>query len=137
MQRRGSMAAQLLRRERAFGVIYRLMGDSFSALAASEREEIMRIFFLAALAGAAFATAIALPNRVDAVTLRTPLGLLHAAATIEVAHPEQVRSCGRRGCWGHYRYYDYYRPWPYYYPSMGPPWGWEWPRCLQTALLRC
>jgi hypothetical protein len=102
-----------------------------------KKEEIVRIFFLAALAGAVFATTIALAKRVDAMTLRIPSGLLDASATVEFAHPEQVRSCGRRGCWGHYRYYDYYRPWPYYYPSMGPPWGWDWPRCLQTALLRC
>jgi hypothetical protein len=126
-----------LERGRAIGVLYRPTGDSLPGLVASDKEEIMRIHFLAALAGAVFAIAIALPNRVDAMTFLTPSGVLDAAATIEVAPPELVRSCGRRGCWGHYRYYNYYRSWPHYYPSMAPPWGWDWPRCLQTALLPC
>ena len=91
----------------------------------------------AALAGAVIAAAMALPNRADAMTFSTPSGVLDAAATIKVAQPEQVRWCGRRGCSGRYRYYEYYRPWPYYYPSMEHHWGWDWPRCLQVALLRC
>jgi hypothetical protein len=90
----------------------------------------------AALAGAVIAAAMALPNRADAMTFSTPSGVLDAGATIDVTRPEQVRWCGSRGCWARYRYYDYYRPWPYY-PSMERHWGWDWPRCLQVALLRC
>jgi hypothetical protein len=91
----------------------------------------------AALAGAVIAAAMALPNRADAMMFSTPSGVLDAGATIDVALPEQVRWCGSRGCWARYRYYDYYRPWPHYYPSMEHHWGWDWPRCLQVALLRC
>jgi len=91
----------------------------------------------AALAGAVIAAAMALPNRADAMTFSTPSGVLDAGATIDVARPEQVRWCGSRGCWARHRYYDYYRPWPYHYPSMEHHWGWDWPRCLQVALLRC
>jgi hypothetical protein len=70
----------------------------------------------AALAGAVIAAAMALPNRADAMTFSTPSGVLDAGATIDVTRPEQVRWCGSRGCWARYRYYDYYRPWPYYNP---------------------
>jgi hypothetical protein len=61
--------------------------------------------------------------------------VLSAAATIDVAQPEQVRWCGWRGCWGGYwgprpDYYGYYRPYPYYaygyYPQ--PYWGWGYRR---------
>ena len=70
---------------------------------------------LAALAGAIFATAVASPKRADAMTFSNPAGVLSAAATIDVAQPEQVRWCGWRGCWGGYwgprpYYYGYYRP---------------------------
>jgi len=90
---------------------------------------------LAALASAIFATAVALPNRADAMTFSTPAGVLSAAATVDVAQPEQVRLCGWRGCWGGYwgprpYYYGYYRPYPYYaygyYPY--PYWGWGYRR---------
>jgi hypothetical protein len=97
----------------------------------------MRKFaLLAALAGAIFATAVALPNRADAMTFSNPAGVLSAAATIDVAQPEQVRWCGWRGCWGGWGgywgprpyYYGYYRPWPYYgyysYFRPYPYWGW-------------
>jgi len=50
----------------------------------------------AALAGAVIATAMALPNRADAMTISAPSSLLDAGATIEVAQPEQVRWCGSR-----------------------------------------
>jgi hypothetical protein len=106
-------------------------------LAASDKEEIMRIYFLAAFVGAAYATAVALPNRVNAMTFSAPEGVLNAAVAVDVAQPEQVRWCGWRGCRG--RHYFYYRP-PYYaypYDYYRPSWGWEWPHCLQTALLRC
>jgi hypothetical protein len=112
--------------------------NSFPPLAASGKEEMMRIYFLAGLAGAAFATAIALPNRVDAMTLSIPSGVPSAAAAVDVVQPEQVRWCGRPECRG--RYYSYYRTWPYSaypYYYYRPSWGWEWPHCLQTALLRC
>jgi hypothetical protein len=94
---------------------------------------------LAALAGTIFATAIAF-NRAHAMALRTPSGLLDAAATIEVAQLEPVRWCGWRGCPSRDRYYGYYRPRPYYYYGYYQPlpydWGW-WPRCLQSALGPC
>jgi hypothetical protein len=94
---------------------------------------------MAALAGTIFATAIAF-NRADAMALRTPSGVLDAAATIEVAQLELVRWCGWRGCPSRYRYYGYYRPRPYYYYGYYRPlpydWGW-WPRCLQSALGPC
>jgi hypothetical protein len=104
------------------------------------KEEFMRKFaLLAALAGALFTTAVAAPNRADAMTISNPAGVLDAVATIdEVAKPEQVRWCGWRGCWGwgYWRprayYYGYYRPWPYYgyypsyyYPYYGYGWGWR------------
>jgi hypothetical protein len=85
-----------------------------------------------ALAGAVIATAMVLPNRADAMTFSTLSGVLDAGATIDVARPYQVRWCGSRGCRTRYRYYDYYRPWPYYYYQ-----GSSWPRCLQVALLHC
>jgi hypothetical protein len=101
----------------------------------------MRKFaLLAALAGAIFAGSISLPNRADAMTFSTPAGVLNAAATIDVAQPEQVRWCGWRGCWGGWNYagprpyyYGYYRPWPYYgsyypYGYYQPYWGWGWRR---------
>ena len=84
------------------------------------KEEFMRKYaVLAALAGAIFTTAVALPNRADAMTFSTPSGVLSAAETIDVAQPEQVRWCGWRGCWGGYwgprpYYYGYYRPYAYY-----------------------
>jgi hypothetical protein len=98
------------------------------------KEEFMRKFaLLAALAGAIFATAVASPNRADAMTFSNPAGVLSAAATIDVAQPEQVRWCGWRGCWGGYwgprpYYYGYYRPYPYYAYGYGyypyPYYGW-------------
>jgi len=98
------------------------------------KEEFMRKYaLLAALAGAIFTTAVALPNRADAMTFSTPSGVLSAAETIDVAQPEQVRWCGWRGCWGGYwgprpYYYGYYRPYPYYYgyyPGFYRPYyGW-------------
>ena len=84
-----------------------------------------------ALAGALIATAMVLPNRADAMTFSTLSGVPDAGATVDIARPDQVRWCGPRGCWARYRYYHYYRPWPYYYQ------GWDWPRCLQSALLHC
>ena len=98
----------------------------------------MRVHFLAALAGVVFATALALPYRVDAMTFSTPSGVLSPAVTVDIAQPEQVRWCGWRGCRG--RHYFYYHPpypgYPYVYYDR-PSWGFEWPHCLQTALLRC
>jgi hypothetical protein len=74
-------------------------------------ETTMRKYSLpAALAGVIFATAVALPNRADAMTFSTPAGVLSAAATADVAQPEQVRWCNWRGCWGPRRVYGYYRP---------------------------
>ena len=98
----------------------------------------MRKYFLATLVGAVFATAMALPNRVGAMTFSTSSGVLSATGAVDVAQPEQIRWCGWRGCRS--RYYAYYRPSPYYaypYDYYRPSWGWEWPHCLQTALLRC
>jgi hypothetical protein len=99
------------------------------------KEEFMRKYaLLAALAGAIFTTAVALPNRADAMTFSTPSGVLDAAATIDVAQPERVRWCGWRGCWGGYwgprpYYYGYYRPYAYYpygyYPAY---YGWGYRR---------
>jgi hypothetical protein len=103
----------------------------------------MRQFaLLAAIAGAIFATAVAVPNRADAMTFSNPAGVLSAAATIDVAQPERVRWCGWRGCWGwgpriwwgpRPYYYGYYRPYPYYaygyYPYAYGGWGyrrWWW-----------
>jgi len=93
---------------------------------------------LAALAGAIFATAVALPNRADAAMFVIPPGRLSAAVTLDAAQAEQVRWCGWRGCFGRYYSrpynYGYHRPWEYYaYYSY----GWDWPRCLQVALLHC
>jgi hypothetical protein len=54
----------------------------------------VRICLRAASAGAVFATAMALPNRVDAMTLSTPSGVLSVAVAVDVAQLEQVRWCG-------------------------------------------
>jgi hypothetical protein len=94
----------------------------------------MKFALLATLAAALFTTGVASSNKANAMTLS---GVLDAGATVDVAQPEQVRWCGSRGCWARYRQYDYYRPWPYYYPGTDHQWGWDWPRCLQVALLRC
>ena len=55
----------------------------------------MRICFLAALAGAVFATAMALPNRVDAMTLIAPSGVL-SAAQCPLGCAERCSDCRRR-----------------------------------------
>ncbi len=95
-----------------------------------DRRMSMRKYALSgALAGAVIATVTVLPNRADAMTFSTLSDVLDAGASIDVAQPDRVRWCGSQGCWARYRYYDYYRPWPYYYQG--------WPRCLQAAISRC
>jgi hypothetical protein len=79
---------------------------------------------LAALAGAVFAAAVAMPNRADAMTFSTPAGVLSAAAAADAAQPEQVRWCGWRGCWG-----GYWGVRPFYgYRYYRPYWGWGYRR---------
>ena len=69
----------------------------------------MRKNSLAILATSIFATAIALPDRADAMTFSAPSGLRSAVTKVDVVQPEQVRWCSWFGC-----PVGYFRPWPYY-----------------------
>ena len=94
----------------------------------------MRKLAMLAVAGTIFFGLLGLSNRADAMTFSTPAALMNAAASADVAQPEQVywrRGWGWRrwGWWPRPYYYGYYRPYYYsYYPYGGyayPYWGWR------------
>jgi hypothetical protein len=106
-----------------------------------------KIALLTAVVGAIFISLFGLSNRADALTFSAPAGVLNAAATVDVAQPQQVwwhRGWGGgwrggwRGGWGgggywgpRPYYYGYWRPSYYaYYPYgyYSPYWGWGWRR---------
>lgn len=94
---------------------------------------------LPALLAAMAVTAVALPDRSDAMTFATPAGLLDAAVSTGLSAPDEVRWCGDRPCWErhhwHHGIYGYHGPsgtwcypWRACYPRVlgGPFGGWEW-----------
>jgi hypothetical protein len=99
----------------------------------NEQEGMMRKYLvLAAMAGAIFAAAAALPDRASAMAIGMPAGLSKAVADTNQAEP--VQWCGWRGCWGGGPYWGqrpywggYYRPYGFYGYGYRP-WGWGWRR---------
>jgi hypothetical protein len=100
-----------------------MVGFRYTSPASNQAEEVMRKFALlaAASAGALVSIVVAVPNKVDAMTLDNMAGALNVLATAgDATKPEHIRWCRARYCRGRYHepppYWDWgwYRPWPYY-----------------------